>query len=105
MWTQLCGVALVAAVAASAPAFAQTRPAASRFTGSWEAYPLRGEGFGSGVQPKVRVAAPAPIPEPPLRQPHLTSGARCRRGTRSSRARGCPRLRPGWPVSRKACRR
>jgi hypothetical protein len=71
MWTQLCGVALVAAVAASAPAFAQTRPAASRFTGSWEAYPLRGEGFGSGVQPKVRVAAPAPIPEPPLRQPYL----------------------------------
>jgi len=71
MWTQLSGVALVAVVGMSAPAFSQSRTAASRFTGSWEAYPLRGEGFGSGVQPKVRVAAPAPIPEPPLRQPYL----------------------------------
>ena len=63
-------VALVAAVVVVAPALAQSR-STSRLTGSWEAYPLRGEGFGSGVQPKVRVAAPAPIPEPPLRQPHL----------------------------------
>ena len=43
----------------------------AQLTGSWEAYPLRGEGFGSGVQPKVKVAPPAPIPEPPLRQPYL----------------------------------
>jgi len=71
MWTRLIGVTLVAAAAAGAPAFAQSRTAARGLTGSWEAYPIRGEGFGSGVQPKVRVPPPAPIPEPPLRQPHL----------------------------------
>src|SRR4029079_17539651 len=38
---------------------------------SWEIYPLRGEGFGSGVPPKTPVAAPKPVPEAPLRQPHL----------------------------------
>jgi len=68
---QSIGVALVAAVAVVAPAFSQSRSTSRGLTGSWEAYPLRGEGFGSGVQPKVRVAAPAPISEPPLRQPHL----------------------------------
>ena len=69
MRLQSIGVVLIAIVVV-APAFAQSR-STSRLTGSWEAYPLRGEGFGSGVQPKVRVAVPAPIPEPPLRQPHL----------------------------------
>jgi len=44
---------------------------AAQLTGSWEAYPLRGEGFGSGVPPKVKVTPPAPVPEPPLRQPYL----------------------------------
>jgi hypothetical protein len=43
----------------------------AQLTGSWEAYPLRGEGFGSGVAPKVKVAPPAAISEPPLRQPFL----------------------------------
>lgn len=70
MSTRLMGAALLLTIA-GAPLFAQSRTAAARITGSWEAYPLRGEGFGSGVQPKVRVAAPAPIPEPPLRQPFL----------------------------------
>ena len=64
-------VAIVAAAAAAAPGFAQTRPAGRSITGSWEIYPLRGEGFGSGVPPKTPIAAPKPIPEPPLRQPHL----------------------------------
>ena len=72
-WTSLprsIGAAIVVAIVAG-PAFAQSRPAVRALTGSWEAYPLRGEGFGSGVPPKAPVAAPAPIPEPPLRQPHL----------------------------------
>lgn len=71
MWTRLSGAAMLAALALSEPALAQTRTAARALTGSWEAYPLRGEGFGSGVPPKVNVPAPAPIPEPPLRQPYL----------------------------------
>jgi len=63
--------ALIVTVVLIAPLFAQSQSTAGRLTGSWEAYPLRGEGFGSGVPPKVRVPAPPPIPEPPLRQPHL----------------------------------
>jgi len=62
---------LTAAAAAGAPVLAQTRSAGRNITGSWEVYPLRGEGFGSGVPPKTPIAAPKPIPEPPLRQPHL----------------------------------
>src|SRR5262245_38148305 len=65
------GAAILVTIVAG-PALAQSRSAAvPRLTGSWEAYPLRGEGFGSGVKPRVPIAAPAPIPEPPLRQPHL----------------------------------
>ena len=64
-------VTVAVAVVAAAPGLAQTRSAAGRLSGSWEIYPLRGEGFGSGVPPKTPVAAPKPIPEPPLRQPHL----------------------------------
>jgi len=90
MWIKVIGAALVAAVAAGVPAFAQSRTAAPRLTGSWEAYPLRGEGFGSGVQPKVRVAAPAPIPEPPLRQPHLDEW-------RALQARNAELTRKGLP--------
>jgi hypothetical protein len=62
---------LAVALAAGDAALAQTRAATPRFTGSWEGYPVRGDGFGSGVQPKVRVAPPKPIGEPPLRQPYL----------------------------------
>ena len=71
MWIRHAGAAMLAAMALAQPAFAQSQSAARAFNGSWEAYPLRGEGYGSGVQPKVRLAPPAPIPEPPLRQPHL----------------------------------
>jgi len=71
MRLQSISIVLIAAVVVVAPAFPQSRPTARRLTGSWEAYPLRGEGFGSGVQPKIRVTPPAAIPEPPLRQPHL----------------------------------
>jgi hypothetical protein len=64
-------VILVAVVSAGATGLAQTRSTGRSITGSWEAYPLRGEGFGSGVPPKMPVAPPKPMPEPPLRQPHL----------------------------------
>jgi hypothetical protein len=90
MWTRVFGVALVAVAAAAGPAVAQSRPPARAITGSWEAYPLRGEGFGSGVPPKVRVTAPAPIPEPPLRQPHLDEW-------RALQARNADLTRKGLP--------
>ncbi len=90
MRTRLIGVALLSAVAAGATVFAQSRPATRGLTGSWEAYPLRGEGFGSGVPPKVRVPVPAPIPEPPLRQPHLDEW-------RALQARNAELTRKGLP--------
>jgi hypothetical protein len=89
MWTRLVGLALVTA-AVGTPAFAQTQSAAHGLTGSWEAYPLRGEGFGSGVPPKVRVSPPPPIPEPPLRQPYLDEW-------RALRARNAELTRKGLP--------
>jgi hypothetical protein len=68
----LAALAVAAPLLAQAPAKAPARPAARpSITGSWEGYPVRGDGFGSGVQPKVRVAPPKPVPEAPLRQPFL----------------------------------
>jgi len=71
MWARLSVATFLAVLAMGTFALTQTPPVVRGINGSWEAYPLRGEGFGSGVQPKTPVAAPAPIPEPPLRQPHL----------------------------------
>lgn len=71
MWLRLTFVTVLAAAVIGASVFTQTPPVVRGINGSWEAYPLRGEGFGSGIPPKVPVKAPAPIPEPPLEQPHL----------------------------------
>jgi hypothetical protein len=62
---------LLAAAVTCDVILAQSAQVVRGINGSWEAYPLRGEGFGSGVPPKTPVPAPAPIPEPPLRQPFL----------------------------------
>jgi hypothetical protein len=64
-------VAVAAFAASVTTAHAQTPRGRPDVTGVWEIYPLRGEGFGSGVPPKTPVAAPKPVPEPPLRQPFL----------------------------------
>ena len=73
-------VAILAAAAAVGPVLAQTKapaqapatPAARpSLTGSWEGYPVRGDGFGSGVQPKIKVTPPKAVPEAPLKQPYL----------------------------------
>jgi hypothetical protein len=71
MWPRLTLTLLFLMAVAGPPAFTQTSNAVRGLDGSWEAYPIRGDGFGSGVQPKTPVKAPPPIPEPPLRQPHL----------------------------------
>ena len=71
MRVRVIAAILAVAAAAGATGFAQTPPAGRTITGSWEIFPLRGEGFGSGVPPKTAIAPPKPIPEPPLRQPHL----------------------------------
>lgn len=71
MWTRLTFLTVCALAMAGQVALTQSTPVVRGINGSWEGYPVRGDGFGSGVQPKVQVKAPAPIPEPPLKQPHL----------------------------------
>ena len=63
--------ALAVAAAAVEPALTQAPLVVHGINGSWEAYPVRGDGFGSGVPAKTPVPAAAPIPEPPLKQPNL----------------------------------
>ena len=64
-------VALLATLVVCESAFTQAPAVVRGINGSWEAYPIRGEGFGSGIPAKTPVPAPAPIPEPPLKQPYL----------------------------------
>ncbi|HVG53179.1 MAG TPA: hypothetical protein VM846_02080 [Vicinamibacterales bacterium] len=71
MWTRLTFLTVCALAFCSQVALTQSTPVVRGINGSWEGYPVRGDGFGSGVQPKVRVPAPAAIPEPPLKQPYL----------------------------------
>src|SRR5262245_52284915 len=71
MVTRVTFVALLTLAAASVSLIAQQKPVVRGINGSWEAYPLRGEGFGSGVQPKTPVPPPSPLPEPPLKQQYL----------------------------------
>ena len=95
MKLRLLVAVLAAAAAAAVPVFAQTRPAARNITGSWEIYPLRGEGFGSGIQPKVPVAAPKPVPEAPLRQPHLDAWRKLLADNAELTRKGLPPLSTG----------
>ena len=78
---------LVAQAPAKAPAKAPARPS---ITGSWEGYPVRGDGFGSGVQPKVRVAPPKPVPEAPLRQPYLDQWRELQKQNQELTRKGLP---------------
>jgi len=71
MWLRLTLGLVLAIAAASEAVYAQASPVVHGINGSWEAYPLRGEGFGSGIAPKKAVPAPAPVPEPPLKQSYL----------------------------------
>ena len=67
--------AFIAALAVSAasiqPVLTQAPLVVRGINGSWEAYPVRGDGFGSGIPAKTPVPAAAPIPEAPLKQPYL----------------------------------
>ena len=71
MWIRMTLAALLVIVATTERVLTQASTAVRGLNGSWEAYPIRGEGFGSGIAPKIKVAPPAPIPEPPLKQPFL----------------------------------
>lgn len=84
-------VAVLAVAGAAAPLLAQTKaPARPSITGSWEGYPVRGDGFGSGVQPKVRVAPPKPVPEAPLRQPYLDQWRELQKQNQELTRKGLP---------------
>jgi hypothetical protein len=90
MLSRLVLVIVLAAAALSEGVLTQGSPVVRGINGSWEAYPLRGEGFGSGIQPKVRVPAPPPVPEPPLKQPYLDEW-------RTVQARNAELTRKGLP--------
>ena len=90
MWFRLTLVILLAAAAAAESVSTQAPATVRGINGSWEAYPLRGEGFGSGIAPKTPVKAPAPIPEPPLKQPFLDEW-------RAAQARNTELTRKGLP--------
>ena len=92
-------VTLLVAAALGASVRTQTSPVVRGINGSWEAYPLRGEGFGSGVPPRTPVAAPAPVPEPPLKQPHLDEWRAAQARTAELTRKGLPPVSSGM-----ACR-
>ncbi len=77
-------------LAAAGASVAQTRTVVHGINGSWEAYPLRGEGFGSGVPPKTPVPAPPAVPAPPLKEPYLGEW-------RATQARNAELTRAGLP--------
>ena len=81
---------LLAAAAGGALVSTQTPPVVRGINGSWEAYPLRGEGFGSGVQPKVAVKPAPPIPEPPLKPPHIEEWRAAQKRAQELTAKGLP---------------
>ena len=71
MRTRVTLITVLAIAALNQLVWTQTSTAVRGINGSWEAYPVRGDGFGSGIAPKTPVPAAAPIPEPPLKQPYL----------------------------------
>lgn len=73
----------------------QSAPVIRGLNGSWEAYPLRGEGFGSGIPPKTPVAPPAPVPEPPLKQPYLDEWRALQKKNAELTAQGLPPVTTG----------
>jgi hypothetical protein len=90
MQLRLIALGVLAAAMAVTPVFTQGPRVVHGINGSWEAYPIRGEGFGSGVQPKTPVAAPAPVPEPPLKQPHLDEWRALQERNRELSRKGLP---------------
>jgi hypothetical protein len=90
MRLRLIAVTLLAVAAAGGSVQTQTGPVVRGLNGSWENYPVRGDGFGSGVQPKVAVPTPKPVPEPPLKQPFLDEW-------RAAQARNAELTRKGLP--------
>jgi hypothetical protein len=88
-------VALLAAVALTTPVHSQTAPVVRGITGSWENYPVRGDGFGSGVPPKVAVPPPAPIPEPPLKPAPLAEWRAAQQRNAELTKQGLPPLSTG----------
>lgn len=86
---------LLAATAFTTSVVSQSAPVVRGINGSWENYPVRGDGFGSGVQPKVRVPAPTPIPEPPLKQPHLDAWRATQQQNAALTKQGLPPLSTG----------
>lgn len=94
MLTRLTLVAVVA-LAAAVSAYGQSSAVVRGLNGSWEAYPSRGEGFGSGVAPQKPIARPAPIPDPPLKEPHLAEWRALQKRNAELTEKGLPPVTTG----------
>lgn len=87
--------ALAVSPAAIEPVLTQAPRVVHGINGSWEAYPVRGDGFGSGTAPKTPVPAAAPIPEPPLKQPFLDEWRVLQKQNQDLSRKGLPPLTTG----------
>jgi hypothetical protein len=92
---RLMVVAVALTSASGASLLSQSAPVVRGINGSWENYPVRGDGFGSGVQPKVAVPTPGPIPEPPLKEPHLAAWRTAQQRNAELTKQGLPPLSTG----------
>jgi len=95
MSTRLLLVVLIVFAAAAERAGTQSAPVIRGLNGSWEAYPLRGEGFGSGIPPRIAVPRPAPVPEPPLKSPYLEEWRAQQKRAAELTAQGLPPVTTG----------
>ena len=95
MRMRLTLVAVLATAALTESVLTQTAPAVRGINGSWEAYPVRGDGFGSGTAPKTPVPGPAPIPEAPLKQPYLDEWRAVQKQNQELTRKGLPPLSTG----------
>ena len=96
--------ALAVSAAAIEPVLTQAPRVVHGINGSWEAYPVRGDGFGSGIPAKTPVPAAAPIPEAPLKQPYLDEWRAVQKQNQELARKGLPPLSTGMAACRKACR-
>jgi hypothetical protein len=94
MWLRLTLVVALAITAASRPVFTQT-PVVHGINGSWENFPVRGDGFGSGIAPKNPVTPPAPVPQPPLKPAYLAEWQAAQARNQELTRKGLPPLSTG----------
>jgi hypothetical protein len=78
-----------------ATAAQESPPVVRGINGSWEAYPPRAAGLGSGAGVSASVPGAAPVPEPPLRPEYLDAWRAEQRRIAELTAKGLPPVSSG----------